>query len=211
MARVNKGSLLFAALVLIAAAYFGAFIYRTSFVVDGERYFSLFDDAMISMRYASNLANGHGLVWNPGERPVEGFTDPIWTLYMALPHLLPIAPSKRCLFVQMTAALFLLVNLYFVKRIAEDLSDRSVPVSLAAVGLTAFFFPINNWSLQGMEVGLLTLVISIATWATIRSIRTDQFDPVRYRRGCDARRSPFSSSWVWLASIVRWARCRSRA
>lgn len=176
MGRVNKGSLLFAGLVLLAAAYFAAFIYRTSFVVDGERYFSLFDDAMISMRYASNLANGHGLVWNPGQRPVEGFTDPIWTFYMTLPHLLPIAPSKRSLFIQVTAALLLLVNLYFVKRIAEDLSDHSVPVSLAAVGLTAFFYPINNWSLQGMEVGLLTLLISIATWMTIRSIRTDQFD-----------------------------------
>jgi len=176
MGRVNKGSLLFAGLVLLAAAYFAAFIYRTSFVVDGERYFSLFDDAMISMRYASNLANGHGLVWNPGQRPVEGFTDPIWTLYMTLPHLLPIAPSKRSLFIQVTAALLLLVNLYFVKRIAEDLSDHSVPVGLGAVGLTAFFYPINNWSLQGMEVGLLTLLISIATWMTIRSIRTDQFD-----------------------------------
>ena len=46
--------------------YAALFIYRTSFVVAGERYFSLFDDAMISMRYARNLAHGYGLVWNPG-------------------------------------------------------------------------------------------------------------------------------------------------
>ena len=176
MRWVSKGSFLFAGLMLVAAAYFGAFIYRTSFVVDGERYFSLFDDAMISMRYASNLATGHGLVWNPDARPVEGFTDPIWTLYMTLPHLLPIAASKRSLFIQITAALLLLVNLYFVKRIAEELSDHNVPVSLAAVGLTAFFYPLNNWSLQGMEVGLVTLLVSIATWATIRSLRTGRFD-----------------------------------
>jgi hypothetical protein len=176
MARANKGSFFFAVLMLGAAAYFGAFIYRTSFVIDGERYFSLFDDAMVSMRYARNLANGHGLVWNPADRPVEGFTNPLWTFYMALPHLLPIAPSKRCLFIQVTSALLLLANLYFVKRIAEDLSDRSVPVTLAAVGLTAFYHPINNWSLQGMELGLLTLLVSIATWTTIRSIRTDRFD-----------------------------------
>jgi hypothetical protein len=43
-----------------------AFIWRSSFVaVDGNRYFSLFDDAMISMRYAWNLVHGYGLVWNP--------------------------------------------------------------------------------------------------------------------------------------------------
>jgi hypothetical protein len=34
-----------------------AFIYRSSFVaIDGKRYFCLFDDAMISMRYAWNFA-----------------------------------------------------------------------------------------------------------------------------------------------------------
>jgi hypothetical protein len=31
------------------------------------------DDAYISFRYAQNLADGHGPVWNPGER-VEGYT-----------------------------------------------------------------------------------------------------------------------------------------
>ena len=80
-------------------AYAGAFIYRTSFVLDGERYFSLFDDAMVSMRYARNLAEGYGLVWNPGGERVEGYTNPLWVLYMALLHLLPVADSKSSLLV----------------------------------------------------------------------------------------------------------------
>jgi hypothetical protein len=51
------------------------FIYRSSFMaLDGARYFSLFDDAMISMRYAWNLSHGNGLVWNAGER-VQGYTN----------------------------------------------------------------------------------------------------------------------------------------
>jgi len=40
------------------------------------------DDAFISFRYARNLLDGHGLVYNPGER-VEGFTNPSWTLALA--------------------------------------------------------------------------------------------------------------------------------
>ena len=166
------GSRLFAALMLLVAVYFGAFIYRTSFVVDGERYFSLLDDAMISMRYASHLAGGHGLVWNPGDAPVEGFTNPLWTLYMVLPHLLPIAPSKRSLFIQITSAVLLLVNLLLVKLMAEEVSDRHAPVALAAATLTGFYLPINNWSLQGMEVGWLTLMVSVATLGAIRCLRT---------------------------------------
>ena len=32
------------------------------------------EDAFISFRFARNLMDGHGLVWNPGEAPVEGYT-----------------------------------------------------------------------------------------------------------------------------------------
>ena len=39
------------------------------------------DDAYISFRYARNLADGFGLVWNIGER-VEGYTNFLWTLLM---------------------------------------------------------------------------------------------------------------------------------
>jgi hypothetical protein len=41
------------------------------------------DDAYISFRYARNLVEGQGLVFNPGER-VEGFTNLAWTLWLAL-------------------------------------------------------------------------------------------------------------------------------
>ena len=42
------------------------------------------DDAYISFRYARNLVEGHGLVFQPGDR-VQGFTNPLWTLLMAIP------------------------------------------------------------------------------------------------------------------------------
>jgi hypothetical protein len=34
-----------------------------------------FEDAAMIMRYAQNLANGYGIVWNIGEPPVDGATD----------------------------------------------------------------------------------------------------------------------------------------
>lgn len=40
------------------------------------------DDAFISFRYAANLAQGHGLVFNPGER-VEGYSNFTWVLLAA--------------------------------------------------------------------------------------------------------------------------------
>lgn len=40
------------------------------------------DDAFISYRYARNLANGQGLVFNPGEH-VEGYTNFLWTILLS--------------------------------------------------------------------------------------------------------------------------------
>jgi hypothetical protein len=40
------------------------------------------DDAFISYRYARNLVEGHGLVFNPGER-VEGYTNFLWVMLVA--------------------------------------------------------------------------------------------------------------------------------
>src|SRR6476619_3450013 len=34
-----------------------------------------FEDAAMLMRYAEHLAQGHGIVWNIGEPPVDGGTD----------------------------------------------------------------------------------------------------------------------------------------
>lgn len=42
----------------------------------------LADDAFISFRYARNLAEGNGLVWNLGDR-VEGYTNFLWTVLVA--------------------------------------------------------------------------------------------------------------------------------
>lgn len=53
----------------------------------------LCDDAFISLRYALNLSRGLGLVYNAGER-VEGFTNPLWTVFLALPYRLGVDPES---------------------------------------------------------------------------------------------------------------------
>jgi hypothetical protein len=51
------------------------------------------DDAFISFRYARNLAEGHGLVFNVGER-VEGYTNFLWTVLFAPLIKLGIDPAQ---------------------------------------------------------------------------------------------------------------------
>lgn len=55
------------------------------------------DDAYISIRYAENLVAGHGLVFNRGER-VEGITNLLWTLWIALGVRLGIPPAPLAIY-----------------------------------------------------------------------------------------------------------------
>ncbi|HUT13922.1 MAG TPA: hypothetical protein VMY42_25760 [Thermoguttaceae bacterium] len=178
--RADKTKIVFALVLAAYAVYAGAFIFRTSFVVDGVRHYCLFDDAMISMRYARNLAEGHGPVWNAAEDGVEGYTNPLWVAYMALLHLVPVHPSKVSLLVQITGAICLLGNLFFVRKIAQFLAGGSNWVWLAAVVLTAFYLPLNNWALQGMEVGVATLLVSAAVWMAMKCLAHDRFSTWLY-------------------------------
>jgi hypothetical protein len=162
------------------ALYCLAFIARTSFRIGGERYFSLFDDAMISMQYGRNLSHGYGLVWNPGGERVEGYTNPLWVLYMAGVHLLPLAPSKFALVVQLTAAALLLVNLVLVAKLTEQLSGDSTLASATAVLLTASYWPLNNWALQGMEVSLLCVMVTASALLALRMLRTERVSYLLY-------------------------------
>src|SRR4051812_6627221 len=79
--RLSANLFLCGLAIALAASLFGRGVWRSSVVVDEARYFVLGDDAMISMRYAHNAAEGLGLVWNAGD-DVQGYTNLGWTLLM---------------------------------------------------------------------------------------------------------------------------------
>jgi hypothetical protein len=164
-----------------------AFIESTAFVVEGEKYYVLFDDAMISMRYAYNLAHGQGPVWNAGER-VEGFTNPLWVGWMALVHLLPLPLSKTSLVIQAGGALLLGATLYFVRRIVELFTDDLFTM-LGAVALTAFYQPLHSWDLLGMEVSLLGLILTAALWSVLKN---------------DGRLTPQALGLLGVSTLIRF-------
>ena len=177
--RIN-GSRAFLWLLLFFVAYCTIYIFRSSLVIEGVRTFVLFDDSMISMRYARNLAEGYGLVWNRGFEPVEGYTNLAWVLYMALFHLLPIPVAKISLAIQLSGMAILLLNIVFVRKIAQVLVPDTPFVFLAATALTAFYLPLNTWALQGFEVSLLTTLITFCVWLAIRPNHTSTVSPWPY-------------------------------
>jgi len=144
---------------LAAVAFYATFIARNAFLLEGRRAFGLSDDAMISMTYARNLAEGHGLVWNPGGPREEGFTNPLWTLLMAVPHALGLPDRLAALPILVLGGALLVACAAIARSLAARVSPERPLAAAMAPWLVAFCYPLVYWTLRGFEVGLVTLLV----------------------------------------------------
>jgi arabinofuranosyltransferase len=81
-------------------------------------YLKLVDDAYISFRYAHNLVEGEGLVFNPGEY-VEGYTNLLWTLLMTVPEVLGLSTYLFAAYVGAGFGLLALVETWRICRLLD--------------------------------------------------------------------------------------------
>jgi arabinofuranosyltransferase len=168
--RIEAKEAAFILFVAFFGVYAGLMILKTSFILHGDRCFTLFDDAMISMRYARNFAHGYGLCYNPGGPKVEGFSNPLWVLVMAVVHFLPLAERVRAVSIQILGAISLATNLWLVRALVRRLAPRSELAAWLALLPVAFYLPLNNWSVQGMETGPLAALATATVLATLRAV-----------------------------------------
>jgi hypothetical protein len=122
------------------------------------------DDAFISFRYAENWVRGDGLVFNAGER-VEGYTNFLWTAWVALGLRVGVEPVLFARVSGMLAGVLLLWAGYFFAR--PLLASRALlfllPVPIVANGAFAL------WCGAGLETSLFALLVFAGTAASARS------------------------------------------
>jgi arabinofuranosyltransferase len=160
-----------AALLAGLAAWSGWFILRTTLGIGGRRYFCLFEDAMISMTYARNLVEGHGLNWARGGAPVEGFTHPLWMALMVPVNLLPVDLRFRSLAMQLLSLALLLLHVVLVRRLVlAYFSTARARHWMPAALLTACYYPLNYWALMGMESALQAVLTAASSLAALAMV-----------------------------------------
>jgi arabinofuranosyltransferase len=125
-----------------------------SVVVGGRRYFLLDDDMMVSMRYGRNLAEGHGLVWNAGER-VEGYTNLLWTLVMAGVHVLPFGDAQAAVAIKVISFGLLVASLWLSLRLLRVFDARSKLAAVLVVVALVTCVDVVHWAAWGFETALL--------------------------------------------------------
>lgn len=117
------------------------------------------DDALITYRYAEQLATGHGFVYNVGEQ-ILGTSTPLYTLLLAAGYWLGI-PTLAA-----SAALNLLSSLgviWLTMLLAQRLSGSigaALPAAVYLLGQGAFM----RYTMAGMETPLYTCLILLTFW-----------------------------------------------
>jgi len=121
------------------------------------------DDAFITFRYAENLADGYGLVFNPGGEPVEGYSNFLWLLILALFYKCGLSTYLAAKILGIIS--FLLAGIiwfFYFKDHKTKYLWLTGPLFLICP-ITAF------WAVSGLELGLHAFLIALSIIALLRN------------------------------------------
>ncbi len=125
----------------------------------------LVDDAYISARYARNLIQGYGLVYNRGEalERVEGYSNFLWVLLFALGLKLGLSIKFTAQFLGMFFALLSLVVVYLW--LGKETQNRWLALAGVYFLGTNIYWAI--WQVEGLEAPLFgfLLLAGIYSWS----------------------------------------------
>jgi len=131
------------------------------------------DDAYVTYRYARNLSDGIGPVWNRGEH-VEGYSSFLWMLLLAGMHAVGVDIEFAALLLACASMIGLFLLLWRISlRFTEGAAGGVAPeVLVAGVGLlVAANAAVGLWSMSGLETPLAAALIAALVLAYQRESR----------------------------------------
>ncbi|MCX5886391.1 MAG: hypothetical protein NT096_10865 [Proteobacteria bacterium] len=121
------------------------------------------DDSYITFRYAENLAKGWGPTFNKLPPRAEGYSSILWTVIMAIPHIIVFSPV---IFSKVLGLIFTIATL-MITSVTVYSAERDTPSSARITGaivapLLFLSFPFCAiHAVSGMETALATLLYAI--------------------------------------------------
>jgi hypothetical protein len=122
------------------------------------------DDAYIEFRYATNAARGHGLTFNVGDAPVEGFTSFLWTVLLIVPAWLHVSLLP---FSKLVGALSIFGCIAVVAALVRARGEKGGDTRVAQqIGrwLVATNASLLVWAQSGMEPAQAALAVVATVW-----------------------------------------------
>ncbi|EME60048.1 hypothetical protein [Amycolatopsis decaplanina] len=119
------------------------------------------EDAYITFRYAQNIADGNGPVFNPGER-IEGYANFLWMIVIALPKAAfgaDIETSAIVLGILATLGAVLLAHVTVNRVVARAVGEPRPAYGVAAAVLVAGAGGLAAYGGSGTETPLFVLLV----------------------------------------------------
>lgn len=154
-------SVLFLAIILGIATYH--MIWHWSYKID---------DAYITYRYADNLAEGKGFVFNEGER-VEGTSTFLFTIILSVPLFFGADALVASKVVGLLSVLVLIVYVYLFVTLASNNPTRFLYAPMAAL-LTAANSSLIANAMSGMETSFYICLLFMGVYYYVRGLRRSQ-------------------------------------
>ena len=124
------------------------------------------EDYYITFRSSQNLVDGHGLVYNPGER-VHTFTSPLGVLLPALAYAITGSATGALWLFRILSAAFLGAAAWLAAgALAEQGWKRAATVTALALGLAQI--KTIEFAANGMETGMLVFFTVLAFRELVR-------------------------------------------
>lgn len=125
----------------------------------------LFDDAYVSLRYASNIVQGFGFVFNPGE-PVLGTTSPLNAVILAV--VARIVGVTHLEAIDLTVGVLASLGMLYYSERFLSLVGIAVEVKWTYLSVLAFLPSFLANSSSGMETPLVLLLMSLSLYLAIQ-------------------------------------------
>ncbi len=128
------------------------------------------DDAAISIAYGHTFFGGGGLRVTPMSQPVEGFSNPLWTLLLGLSRPLELPPDTYAHTLGILLGLLALPVFALWGPLSERRGLRLEDTAAAWVAASSSTYA--YWISSGMETGLQALLLAAAGAVLLRELRT---------------------------------------
>lgn len=102
------------------------------------------DDAYIFLRYARNITQGYGIVWNPGEAPVEGYTSFLYLMLITSFRFLGITSERVLGWIGILSSTLSLMLTWRILQVILPKKYLVHAITIALIGFSPAFFYLNQ-------------------------------------------------------------------
>lgn len=152
-----------------ATTMLGAWILYRLYIVIGHAWPFTTDDAYITLRYARHLAEGKGIMWNPGDFPVEGYSNFLYVLIGAASFKLGWDPVIAVKFIGAVSLVATCVLSFLIARRWVNPLGALLP-ALLFTGYRGT----SLWAVSGMETAFYVCLAMTAIWLFIQGCESAQ-------------------------------------